>query len=204
MRAIDELVYLLDEAFRGKGIEETNESQSLLANLTTLDEASPGGRARRLGRSTGDRSSCTGHVPLEQPHIEALHIGDADRTSDRDRRRLGEGPDAFGMLRQPLPTRDRQHDERRVQGLDRRLQRVEWGVRSQIRDSPAPSRDQDAESDQPELVLLARWAREDRGRASTRAPTTGQTEHTAAYQVRGEVLLPDRRVSARPSVAELR
>jgi uncharacterized damage-inducible protein DinB len=48
MRAIDELVYLLDEAFRGKGIEETNESQSLLANLTTVDEASwraapPGG-----------------------------------------------------------------------------------------------------------------------------------------------------------------
>jgi hypothetical protein len=48
MRAVDELVYLLDEAFRGKGIEETHESQSLLANLVTVDDASwraapPGG-----------------------------------------------------------------------------------------------------------------------------------------------------------------
>jgi DinB superfamily len=38
MGAVDELVYLLDEAFRGKGIEETNESQSLLANLGSVDD----------------------------------------------------------------------------------------------------------------------------------------------------------------------
>jgi uncharacterized damage-inducible protein DinB len=37
--AIDEVVYLLDEAFAGKGIEETNEGQSLLGNLRTVDEA---------------------------------------------------------------------------------------------------------------------------------------------------------------------
>jgi hypothetical protein len=38
--AIEEVVYLLDEAFSGKGIEETNESQSLLGNLATVEEAS--------------------------------------------------------------------------------------------------------------------------------------------------------------------
>jgi uncharacterized damage-inducible protein DinB len=38
MSAIDEVVYLLEEAFRGRGIEETNESQSLLANLGTVTE----------------------------------------------------------------------------------------------------------------------------------------------------------------------
>jgi uncharacterized damage-inducible protein DinB len=38
-RAIDELIYLLDEAFRGAGIEETNESQSLIANLAAVDDA---------------------------------------------------------------------------------------------------------------------------------------------------------------------
>jgi hypothetical protein len=48
MTTSDELVYLLDEAFRGRGIEETNESQSLLANLETVDDSSwrgtpPGG-----------------------------------------------------------------------------------------------------------------------------------------------------------------
>jgi uncharacterized damage-inducible protein DinB len=36
--AIDEVVYLLEEAFRGRGIEETNEAQSLLANLATVDD----------------------------------------------------------------------------------------------------------------------------------------------------------------------
>jgi hypothetical protein len=48
MTAVEELVYLLNEAFSGKGIEETNESQSLLVNIASVDEAiwrtpAPGG-----------------------------------------------------------------------------------------------------------------------------------------------------------------
>jgi hypothetical protein len=39
MSAVAELIYLLDEAFSGKGIEETNESQSLLVNLASVDDA---------------------------------------------------------------------------------------------------------------------------------------------------------------------
>jgi hypothetical protein len=39
MTAVEELVYLLNEAFSGRGIEETNESQSLLMNLASVDEA---------------------------------------------------------------------------------------------------------------------------------------------------------------------
>ena len=38
MTAVDELVYLLNEAFLGRGIEETNEGQSLLMNLASVDE----------------------------------------------------------------------------------------------------------------------------------------------------------------------
>ena len=38
MTGVKELVYLLNEAFSGKGIEETNESQSLLVNLASVDE----------------------------------------------------------------------------------------------------------------------------------------------------------------------
>jgi uncharacterized damage-inducible protein DinB len=34
---IDALLYLMDEAFRGRGIEESNESQALLTNLATVD-----------------------------------------------------------------------------------------------------------------------------------------------------------------------
>jgi uncharacterized damage-inducible protein DinB len=36
---IDALLYLLDEAFRGPGIEESNESQALITNLATVPEA---------------------------------------------------------------------------------------------------------------------------------------------------------------------
>jgi hypothetical protein len=37
-RAVELALYLLDEAFRGKGIEESNESQALLTNLATVPE----------------------------------------------------------------------------------------------------------------------------------------------------------------------
>ena len=36
---IDVLLGLMDEAFRGRGIEESNESQALLANLASVDDA---------------------------------------------------------------------------------------------------------------------------------------------------------------------
>jgi hypothetical protein len=36
---IEQLVYLLEEAFRGPGIEESNESQALLTNLATVGSA---------------------------------------------------------------------------------------------------------------------------------------------------------------------
>jgi hypothetical protein len=35
---VSELLYLLDEAFDGRGIEESGESQALLTNLATVDE----------------------------------------------------------------------------------------------------------------------------------------------------------------------
>jgi hypothetical protein len=38
--AVQEYIYLLDEAFRGKGIEESNETQSMLGNLATVDDDS--------------------------------------------------------------------------------------------------------------------------------------------------------------------
>ena len=38
MGAVDEVVYLMTEAFLGSGIEESNETQSLLGNLATVDE----------------------------------------------------------------------------------------------------------------------------------------------------------------------
>ncbi|HEX7196165.1 MAG TPA: DinB family protein [Candidatus Limnocylindria bacterium] len=36
---VDMLLYLLDEAFEGRGIEESNESQALLTNLATVTES---------------------------------------------------------------------------------------------------------------------------------------------------------------------
>jgi uncharacterized damage-inducible protein DinB len=37
--AIQAMLYLLDEAFEGRGIEESNESQALLTNLATVTDA---------------------------------------------------------------------------------------------------------------------------------------------------------------------
>ena len=49
---IEALLYLMDEAFRGPGIEESNESQALLPNLATVDavawRALPPGGARSI------------------------------------------------------------------------------------------------------------------------------------------------------------
>jgi DinB superfamily len=49
---IEALLYLLDEAFRGCGIEESNESQALLPNLATVPDdawqALPDGAARSV------------------------------------------------------------------------------------------------------------------------------------------------------------
>src|SRR5712691_6412742 len=47
-RGVRELLYLLDEAFAGRGIEGSGESQALLSNLATVDEGTwralpPGG-----------------------------------------------------------------------------------------------------------------------------------------------------------------
>src|SRR5688500_227527 len=38
-RTVDAFLYLLGEAFEGRGIEESNESQALLTNLATVTEA---------------------------------------------------------------------------------------------------------------------------------------------------------------------
>jgi DinB superfamily len=38
MSGVDELVYVLEDAFAAKGIEETGESQSMLGNLATVPE----------------------------------------------------------------------------------------------------------------------------------------------------------------------
>jgi len=50
--AVREALYLLDEAFNGRGIEESNESQALMTNLATVGErewrALPAGAARSI------------------------------------------------------------------------------------------------------------------------------------------------------------
>jgi uncharacterized damage-inducible protein DinB len=51
-RAVEAMLYLLDEAFDGRGIEESNESQALLTNLATVTEeewtALPPGATRTI------------------------------------------------------------------------------------------------------------------------------------------------------------
>jgi uncharacterized damage-inducible protein DinB len=49
--AVEALLYLLDEAFEGRGLEESNESQALLTNLATVDAASWRGKVSGATRT---------------------------------------------------------------------------------------------------------------------------------------------------------
>jgi uncharacterized damage-inducible protein DinB len=60
--AVQALLYLLDEAFEGAGIEESGESQALLTNLASVDEgtwrAMPSGSARSVESMVLHVGSC--------------------------------------------------------------------------------------------------------------------------------------------------
>ncbi|HYF12022.1 MAG TPA: DinB family protein [Actinomycetota bacterium] len=62
MGALDEFVYLMEEAFGGTGIEETNETQSLLGNLRTVGKDSwrtpPPGGSRTIASIVLHIASC--------------------------------------------------------------------------------------------------------------------------------------------------
>jgi uncharacterized damage-inducible protein DinB len=91
--AIDELVYLLDEAFSGKGIEETGESQSLLGNLATVDDATwravPAGGARSIESIALHVGTCklmydeyafgAGARMWDDPGLQPWPVGEAPR-----------------------------------------------------------------------------------------------------------------------------
>jgi uncharacterized damage-inducible protein DinB len=59
---IETTLYMLDEAFRGAGIEESNESQALLPNLATVPpdhwHALPVGAARSINDIVGHVGAC--------------------------------------------------------------------------------------------------------------------------------------------------
>jgi hypothetical protein len=82
--AVEEIVYLLNEAFDGKGIEETNESQSFLVNLASVDEASwrtiPSGGSRTVESMALHVGTCKvmydeyafgpGKLTWDDPHLQ--------------------------------------------------------------------------------------------------------------------------------------
>jgi hypothetical protein len=133
-RVIDELAYLLDEAFRGGGIEETNESQSLIANLVTVDDA-----AWRAAPPTGTRTvesivlhvgSCKimyddyafgdGTLTWDDPNVLPWHAGEAPRA------------DAIEWLRN---AHDRliAHVRMLTDGDLRQLRAANWGEKRETR-----------------------------------------------------------------------
>lgn len=60
--AVEQLLYLMDDAFEGAGIESTGESQSLLANLRTVTEDAwvwvPPGGHRTIAEIVGHVGAC--------------------------------------------------------------------------------------------------------------------------------------------------
>jgi hypothetical protein len=91
MTAVQELVYLLNEAFSGRGIEETNESQSLLVNLSSVGEANwrtpPPGGTRTVESIALHVGTCKlmydeyafgpGKLTWDDPHLQPWPEGEA-------------------------------------------------------------------------------------------------------------------------------
>ena len=86
---IEAFLYLLDEAFRGAGIEESNESQALLPNIATVPpehwEALPAGAVRSIRDIAGHVGSCkimyddyafgSGKLEFGTPEVEPFAEG---------------------------------------------------------------------------------------------------------------------------------
>ena len=87
------LGYLLEEAFRGRGLEESNESQALLTNLATVDDttwrALPSGAARAIESIVVHVGSCKlmydeyafgpGRLRWDDPSVRPWADGSAPR-----------------------------------------------------------------------------------------------------------------------------
>src|SRR5919204_7023811 len=98
MSAIEEVVYLMTEAFRGTGIEETNESQSLLANLATVEDAAwratPEGGTRTVESVVMHVGGCKvmydeyafgpAHLDWDDPAVVPWPAGEAPRAEAID------------------------------------------------------------------------------------------------------------------------
>jgi hypothetical protein len=98
MTAIDELVYQLDEAFSGKGIEKSNESQSLVVNLASVGESTwrevPPGGTRTIESIVLHVGSCKvmyddyafgpGTLRWDSPDVEPWRRGEAPLTETID------------------------------------------------------------------------------------------------------------------------
>jgi uncharacterized damage-inducible protein DinB len=104
---IEALVYLMDEAFRGPGIEDSNESQALLPNLATVPaeawRALPPGGARSIEAITLHVGACKvmyddyafgpGTLDWDRPEVQPWPEGEAPmaetiRWLERDHERL--------------------------------------------------------------------------------------------------------------------
>jgi uncharacterized damage-inducible protein DinB len=90
---IEALLDLLEEAFRGRGIEESNESQALLTNLATVPDdawrALPAGAARTIESIALHVGACmimyddyafgTGSLRFATPEVEPFAGGSGER-----------------------------------------------------------------------------------------------------------------------------
>ena len=90
-----------------------------------------------------------------------------------------------------------------VQALRGALDRFERRVAAEVRDAPALRAEREPERDEPELVLLARQARQQRDRADAPAPAAREAEQATAKHAGREVLLGDRDLLALPARTEV-
>jgi len=91
MSAVDEVVYLMDEAFSGEGIRETGESQSFMVNLRSVDASlwrtPPPGGERTIESLVLHVGGCkvmydeyafgAGKLQWDDPRVQPWEVGEA-------------------------------------------------------------------------------------------------------------------------------
>ena len=155
------------------------------------------GRRPRCARLRPGRPG-SGGVPTSSTSVAAAPGPPRRRAASPAR------PAQLGDVRaKRLGVRGREDDEARPETFGGRRRRVDRRVLAEVGDPPAAVAQREAESDQPEVVLLARRAGEHRDRAVAPAPAAGEGEQPPAHEVGGEVLLADADLLALPPIADV-
>jgi hypothetical protein len=144
------------------------------------------------------------HWVLVQPARPGLagDLGGGACTRDHDLDLVGELLNLARVVQEPLWVHAQEDHDRGCEGWGDVDDGVDGAVGAEVGDPPAAAAQGDAEGQQAEFVLFARYAGEDGARALALAPALGKAKQASSDEVGGEMFLGDRDLAGLPSFSE--